>query len=67
MQRLQAVAPDGTRLSVRVYGPEGAPEIVFVHGIAQSQLAFQHQVESELAQRYRLVTYDLRGHGESHS
>nr|WP_253207372.1 alpha/beta fold hydrolase [Verticiella sp. GG226] len=65
VQRLHAVAPDGTRLAVQVRGPAEAPAIVFVHGIAQSQLAFGRQVSSELAQRYRLVTYDLRGHGES--
>jgi len=65
VQRLHAVAPDGTRLAVQVRGPADAPAIVFVHGIAQSQLAFGRQVSSELARRYRLVTYDLRGHGES--
>lgn len=60
-----AVAPDGTRLAVREYGNPQGPAIVFVHGIAQSQLAFQKQVKSDLAKKYRLITYDLRGHGES--
>ena len=60
-----AVAPDGTRLAVREYGNPQGPAIVFVHGIAQSQLAFQKQVRSDLAKKYRLITYDLRGHGES--
>jgi pimeloyl-ACP methyl ester carboxylesterase len=60
-----AVAPDGTRLAVREYGNPQGPAIVFVHGIAQSQLAFQKQVRGDLARKYRLITYDLRGHGES--
>lgn len=60
-----AVASDGTRLAVREYGNPQGPAIVFVHGIAQSQLAFQKQVKSDLAKKYRLITYDLRGHGES--
>lgn len=56
---------DGVRLSVREYGKLDGPAIVFVHGIAQSQLSFDRQVHSELAQKYHLITYDLRGHGES--
>jgi non-heme chloroperoxidase len=56
---------DGVRLSVRQYGKLDGPAIVFVHGIAQSQLSFERQVHSELAQKYHLITYDLRGHGES--
>ncbi|MET4575444.1 alpha/beta fold hydrolase [Ottowia thiooxydans] len=56
---------DGTRLSVREYGNPQGPAIVFVHGIAQSQLAFARQMRSPLATTYRLISYDLRGHGES--
>lgn len=56
---------DGVRLSVREYGKLDGPAIVFVHGIAQSQLSFERQVHSELAQKFHLITYDLRGHGES--
>jgi len=57
--------PDGVDISVREWGnPRGWP-IVFVHGLAQSHLSFLPQFASDLAQRYRLVAYDLRGHGES--
>ena len=56
---------DGTRLSVREYGNPQGPAIVFVHGIAQSQLAFGRQIREPLTAKYRLITYDLRGHGES--
>jgi len=60
-----AVTSDGTRLAVREVGDPKAPAIVFVHGIAQSQLAFHRQAQGDLARRFRLITYDLRGHGES--
>ena len=57
--------PDGVDISVREWGnPEGWP-ILFVHGLAQSHLSFLPQFASELADRHRLVAYDLRGHGES--
>ena len=39
--------------------------IVFVHGMSQSHLSWLPQFESELAERYRLIAYDLRGHGGS--
>lgn len=56
---------DGVRLSMREHGNPNGPAVVFVHGIAQSQLAFYKQMQGELATKYRLITYDLRGHGES--
>lgn len=56
---------DGTRLSVQEWGNPQGPAVVFVHGIAQSQLAFGRQMREPLISKYRLITYDLRGHGES--
>jgi len=56
---------DGVRLSVREWGVPGQPTMVFVHGGGQSQLVWKKQVESGLAGKFRIVTYDLRGHGES--
>jgi pimeloyl-ACP methyl ester carboxylesterase len=57
--------PDGVDISVREWGnPDGLP-ILFVHGLAQSHLSFLPQFDSDLAERHRLVAWDLRGHGES--
>jgi pimeloyl-ACP methyl ester carboxylesterase len=57
--------PDRVEISAREWGnPAGWP-IVFVHGLAQSHLSFFPQLASPLADRYRLIAYDLRGHGES--
>ncbi|WP_116091883.1 alpha/beta fold hydrolase [Sphingomonas crusticola] len=58
-------APDGVRLSVREWGRTDGAAIVFVHGWSHSQLAFLRQFRGELAESFRLVSYDLRGHGES--
>ena len=64
-QRTDIRAPDGARLAVYEWGNPAGPEVVLVHGFAQSHLCFEPQVRSELAERYRLVAYDLRGHGAS--
>jgi len=44
--------------------PRGRP-IVFIHGVSQSWLAWTRQMSSELADNYRLVAMDMRGHGLS--
>ena len=55
----------GTRLHVREWGHRDAPPILFVHGWSQHHLAWRHQFESSLADEFRLVAVDLRGHGMS--
>jgi non-heme chloroperoxidase len=59
------VSTDGVRLAAREWGNPAGKELILVHGIAQCQLIFLKQVQSPLLQRYRIVTFDLRGHGES--
>ena len=55
----------GLRLHVREWGrPDGTP-IVLIHGWSQNHLCWAMQVESALADEFRLVAYDLRGHGMS--
>lgn len=44
--------------------PDGSP-ILFIHGYAQSHLAWSAQYESALAGEFRMVAMDLRGHGDS--
>jgi len=56
---------DGTRLHVREWGRRGAQPIVFVHGWSQCDLCWAHQVRGALAERFHLITFDLRGHGRS--
>jgi non-heme chloroperoxidase len=55
----------GLRLHVREWGkPDGRP-ILFIHGWSQNHLCWVKQYESALADEFRLVAYDLRGHGMS--
>jgi non-heme chloroperoxidase len=55
----------GVRLHVREWGrADGAP-IVFIHGWSQNHLCWERQYESALRDEFRLVAYDLRGHGMS--
>ncbi|MGA1805303.1 alpha/beta fold hydrolase [Rhizobium sp. HT1-10] len=58
-------APDGTGLATHEFGNPDGPEILFVHGFCQSHLSFRRQYMSELAERFRIVSFDLRGHGAS--
>lgn len=58
-------APDGTRLAVYEWGDPAGPEVVLVHGFAQSHLCFEPQIRSDLVRHCRVVAFDMRGHGAS--
>ena len=58
-------APDGTRLAVYEWGYPSGPEVVLIHGFAQSHLCFAPQLRSDLVRRCRVVAFDIRGHGAS--
>src|ERR1700722_5316247 len=57
--------PDGLTISAQEWGNPAGPEILFIHGFSQSHLSWMRQVDSELAREFHIVTYDLRGHGNS--
>jgi non-heme chloroperoxidase len=57
--------PDSVTLSVQEWGNASGPEILFIHGICQSHLSWRKQYESKLGEKFRLITYDMRGHGAS--
>lgn len=56
---------DGVKIAIDDAGPESAPCFVFVHGVAQSRLAWRGVLEGSLASEFRCVAFDLRGHGDS--
>lgn len=56
---------DGVTLAVQEWGNPSGPEILFIHGFSQASLSWSRQVTSELAREFRMVTFDLRGHGNS--
>jgi pimeloyl-ACP methyl ester carboxylesterase len=55
----------GIRLRAREWGNPDGREILFVHGWSQCDLCWSSQVDSELAATFRIVTFDIRGHGAS--
>jgi non-heme chloroperoxidase len=55
----------GLRLHAREWGRPDGPPILFIHGLSQSHLCWAKQYQSALADEFRLVAYDLRGHGMS--
>lgn len=57
-------APDGVSLAVRRYGDPHAPTVVCVHGYPDNSSVWDGVVH-RLAERYRVVTYDVRGAGRS--
>jgi len=55
----------GIQLHLLEAGNPTGRSIVFLHGISQCSLAWARQMNSELANEYRLVAMDMRGHGLS--
>jgi non-heme chloroperoxidase len=55
----------GLGLHVREWGRADGPPILFLHGWSQSHLCWARQYQSALAEEFRLVACDLRGHGMS--
>jgi non-heme chloroperoxidase len=65
-RRFSVTAADGVTLSAQEWGNPSGPEILFIHGFMQSHLSWLRQVEDrELAAEFRMVSFDLRGHGNS--
>jgi pimeloyl-ACP methyl ester carboxylesterase len=55
----------GVRLHVREWGNADGLPILFIHGWSQNHLCWDKQYESALRDEFRLVAFDLRGHGMS--
>ena len=55
----------GLRLHVREWGDAEGPPILFIHGWSQNHLCWEKQYDSALTGEFRLVAFDLRGHGMS--
>ncbi|MCZ2817493.1 alpha/beta fold hydrolase [Modestobacter sp. VKM Ac-2984] len=58
------VSSDATVLPLQVQGPADGPVVVFVNGLGMTTGSWG-RVPELLADRHRVVLYDLRGHGRS--
>ncbi|MBT4485909.1 MAG: alpha/beta hydrolase [Rhodospirillaceae bacterium] len=55
----------GANIWAGEWGNPDGPAILLIHGFMQSHMSWQAQYESELADEFRLVAIDNRGHGRS--
>jgi len=55
----------GIQLHLVETGNSSGRPILFIHGFSQCWLAWRRQLSSDLADGYRLVAMDMRGHGRS--
>jgi len=66
MQPIAVATPDGLTIAAGEWGNPSGPEIVFIHGFSQCSLSWERQLaDSALAREFRMIAYDLRGHGAS--
>jgi len=66
MASIKVRSPDGVTLSAQEWGNPNGREIVFIHGFNQSHMSWQRQyTDAALAAHFRMITFDLRGHGGS--
>lgn len=56
--------PGGASIAVYEYGPPDGDPVVLVHGFAVSARYWHPQING-LADRFRVIAYDQRGHGRS--
>ncbi|MBV5281831.1 MAG: alpha/beta fold hydrolase [Paludibacter sp.] len=47
-------------------GPDDAPVLIFIHGFPLNKSMWKKQLKA-LKEQYRVIAYDVRGHGESES
>jgi 3-oxoadipate enol-lactonase/4-carboxymuconolactone decarboxylase len=61
---MATVQANGVELFYDLTGPEGAPIVVFSNSVGATDEMWDAQVPA-LAERYRVLRYDTRGHGRS--
>ncbi|GHU34917.1 alpha/beta hydrolase [Betaproteobacteria bacterium] len=64
-RRHRVKTKDGLDIEVREWGDPNGPEVLLIPGVAQSYLSFVKQYSAPEMQKFRIVSYDPRGHGLS--
>lgn len=66
MRAFTVTSADGVRLAAHEAGNPAGPEILLIHGFNQSHLSWTKQLnDPKLLAEFRMVAFDLRGHGAS--
>lgn len=64
MQENNKVTVNGLTVSYSVHGPDDAPVVIFIHGFPLNKSMWNAQMDA-LKDNYRVIAYDIRGHGNS--
>jgi len=64
---LRVTSADGTVLHAEAFGPTDGPPIVLGHGWTESLRFWIYQIKALSERGFRVIAYDLRGHGESNA
>jgi len=59
-----SISINNLSVSYSDHGPDDAPAIIFIHGFPLNKSMWDIQVEA-LKENYRVIAYDIRGHGNS--
>ena len=65
MKHVVLRTPDNVDILVQEDGDPSGDPILFIHGFSQCRLSWARQTASARLRDFRLVSYDLRGHGSS--
>src|SRR5687767_8542453 len=65
MKHYNIAGGGGAQLHVVETGNAQGRPLLFIHGFSQCWLAWSRQMNSTLAEDYRIVAMDMRGHGLS--
>src|SRR5262245_19205392 len=65
MKTHDVIGGGGVRLHVREWGCTNSPSLLLIHGWSQDHLFWKYRYESALSEQFRIVAFDLRGHGMS--
>ena len=56
---------EGENIAASVFGRASDPLVVFLHGGGQTRFAWDRAAEKVSQKGFFVITYDLRGHGDS--
>ena len=56
---------DNTELAVQEFGDANGHPLLFIHGFSQSYWCWKKQFNDPRLDQFRIIAFDLRGHGRS--